>query len=61
MIGHGEIGMPVLIRRHSILCKLEKETLQAPLKISITAFQVKNAVIHVEKDSGIEIDDEVIA
>ena len=61
MISHGKIGMPVLIRGHSIISKLEKESLQAPLKISITTFQFKDTVIHVEKNSGIEIDAEVIA
>ena len=59
VIGHGEIGMLVLIKGHSIIPKLENKNLQTPLKMSITTFQVKDSVIRAEKHSGIEIDDEV--
>ena len=60
VIGHGEIGMPVLIKGHSIIPKLENETLQRPLKMSLTTFQVKDSVIRAEKHSCIEINDEVM-
>ena len=59
MIGHGEIGMPVLIKGHRIIPNLERENLESPLKITITTFQVKDSVIHMENHSIIELDDEV--
>ena len=53
------MGIAVLIRKHQIIQWLEGETLLDDLKMSITTFQVKDKIIHAEKHSTIEIDDEV--
>ena len=53
------MGIAVLIKKHEIIQWLEGETLLDDLKMSITTFQVKDKIIHAEKHSIIEIDDEV--
>ena len=59
VIGHGYIGMTVLIKRHSIIHHLDGNTLDTPLKLTITTFQVKDALLQAEGHSVIEIDDTV--
>ena len=49
----------MLIKKHEIIQYLERKTLLDDLKMSITTFQVKDKIIHAEKHSIIEIDDEV--
>ena len=51
--------MTVLIERHTIIHHLDGKPLDTPLKLTITIFQVKNALFQAEKHSVIEIDDEV--
>ena len=51
--------MTVLIKRHSIIHHLDGNTLDTPLKLTITTFQVKDALLRAEGHSVIEIDDEV--
>ena len=46
-------------KKHQIIQWLEGETLLDELKMSITTFQVKDKIIHAEKQSTIEIADEV--
>ena len=38
VIGDKDVGMPVLIKQHSIIRHLECETLDTPLKLTITTF-----------------------
>ena len=52
--------MPVLIKRHRIIQNLDGKTIDTPLKLTITTFQVKDALLQAEKYSTIEVDDEVI-
>lgn len=52
--------MPVLIKRHRIIQNLDGKTIDTPLKLTITTFQVKDALLRAEKYSTIEVDDEVI-
>lgn len=52
--------MPVLIKRHRIIHNLDGKTIDTPLKLTITTFQVKDALLRAEKYSTIELDDEVI-
>ena len=49
--------MTVLIKRHSIIHHLDGNTLETPLKLTITTFQVKDALLQVEGHSVIEIDE----
>ena len=51
--------MTVLIKRHGIIHHLDGNTLDTPLKLTITTFQVKDALLQAEGHSVIEIDDEV--
>lgn len=51
--------MTVLIKRHSIIHHLDGNRLDTPLKLTITTFQVKDALLRAEGHSVIEIDDEV--
>ena len=51
--------MTVLIKRHSIIHHLDGNRLDTPLKLTITTFQVKYALLRAEGHSVIEIDDEV--
>ena len=51
--------MTVLIKRHSIIHHLDGNRLDTPLKLTITTFQVKDALLQAEGHSVIEIEDEV--
>lgn len=59
VIGDGEVGMPVLIKCHSIIHHLDGQTLETTLKLTITTFQIKDKILRAEKHSTIELDDEV--
>ena len=59
VIGDGEIGMPVFIRRHNIIHHLESLQLNIPLKVTIKTSKVKDNLICAEKHSTIERDDKV--
>ena len=43
--GDGEIRMPVLIKQHGIIHHLEGQTLDTVLKLTITAYQVKDNLV----------------
>ena len=51
--------MPVLIKRHRIIQNLDGKTIVTPLNLTITTFQVKDALLRAEKYSTIEVDDDV--
>ena len=59
VIGDGEVGMAVLIKCHSIIHHLDGQTLETPLKLTITTFQKKDKLLQAEKHSTIELNDEV--
>ena len=59
VIGDGEVGMPVLIKHHSIIHHLDGQTLETTVKLTITTFQIKDKILQAEKHSTIELDDEV--
>lgn len=48
-----------MIKGNTIIQSLLSTDVNNPCKVTITTFQVKNGVIHADKTSIIEIDDEV--